>query len=272
MSDMKRFLFLFLTVLPLAVWAQGECVSLLDEDIVWEMRSKGVLPSEYGDYYTYEEFRLQGDTVINDIPFKKMYVKRWNTGGQKPSNWSFDRYYLGQDGSKVFLYVYNVDNPEIMGITKLIMDFSVADGDYFPVEDNPVGQWGYSVQAVKDTLLNCFPDKEGRRCLFLKATVEGRNDNSGDVVDDIWMEGIGSYKYGITGRMGQVGSFPQLMKCTKGDVVLFEYQEPSATNISQPVLQDKVTGSDIFDLQGRRLKAKPSRGIYMERGKKYLTK
>lgn len=37
-------------------------------------------------------------------------------------------------------------------------------------------------------------------------------------------------------------------------------------------IEKSSDSTSIFDLQGRRLKAKPSRGVYMERGKKYLTK
>lgn len=272
MSDMKIFLFLFLTVLPLAVWAQGNYESLLSEDIVWTNWCKpSINPDEYPNYYVYEEFKLKGDTVISDIPYKKVYSRRWTSYDQTPSEWTMDNHALGQEKGKVYLYISNRANPEMPGTIRLIMDFSLAEGDYFSVEDSELGRWGYSPKMVKDTVLAYFPDKENRKCLFLERRrgIDAKGDGS---IEDIWMEGIGSFECGITGSMGSSSAKQQLIKCTKGDVVLFEYADPSVTDDINAALQGEVATSSIYDLQGRRLTTKPKKGVYIRNGRKYVVR
>jgi len=52
----------------------------------------------------------------------------------------------------------------------------------------------------------------------------------------------------------------------KRGIVLRDYE----TGISMPSVSNKK--NTLFDLQGRKLQGKPSRGIYIENGKKILIK
>lgn len=252
---MKKCLLILFGALSLTAHAEDAPESLLNEDKVWTMGYYS--PYQVGRV-SYVESKFEGDTIIGDVIYKRQYQRELKQGDETPQEWKATDYFVGQIGGKVYYYFKNYQH-------QMMIDFSASEGDMIPYSLSSMPRYIH-VENVSDTIFECSTDKQQRKCIYVKDTESE--------VRDVWIEGIGSMKYGIEPYFMDpiTGAIPQLMKCTKGDVVLFEYQEPSTNNISQPVLQEKVTGSDIFDLQGRRLKAKPSRGVYMERGKKYLTK
>ena len=87
----KSVLLMLLAFCSMMAYAQKEYESLLEEGKVWKMEYKAVLPSEYGEHYSYENVVLQGDTVIDGIPFK-------STG----------TYWIGQKDSVVYEYAKKV--------------------------------------------------------------------------------------------------------------------------------------------------------------------
>ena len=44
------------------------------------------------------------------------------------------------------------------------------------------------------------------------------------------------------------------------------------TSVSTPLRMDETTSSTLYDLQGRRLTAKPAKGIYIQNGQKIISK
>lgn len=66
----KSVLLMLLAFCSMMVYAQKEYESLLEEGKVWKMEYKAAIPQEYVERYSYEDVVLQGDTVIDGIPFK----------------------------------------------------------------------------------------------------------------------------------------------------------------------------------------------------------
>ena len=83
--------------------------------------------------------------------------------------------------------------------------------------------------------------------------------------DGSWLEGIGSMK-DFYNMIPFDGNYNSLMACEMNGVMI--YQSPTAI---QSVRSYKPnTNGAIYDLQGRRLKAKPSHRVYIQNGKKRI--
>jgi hypothetical protein len=105
-------------------------------------------------------------------------------------------------------------------------------------------------------------DAKSRLCISLS-----RSDGERDV----WVEGIGSAFYGVTGNMRFMiaGSVPQLLRCSQDGQLLYEADNfGSITGISLQRLDSTARPSFAYDLQGRKLKSVPKHGIYIKDGKK----
>ena len=245
----KSVLLMLLAFCSVMVYAQKIYESVLEGDKVWKMEYKAVLPSEYGEHYSYENVVLQGDTVIDGIPFR-------STGS----------YWIGQKDGVIYEYAKNSN----MGQKFPIMDFTLNVGDEFIIyekdyddEGDSVAIWEtdrYKVVAVSDTILASSMDKRLRRCVYVNSF--GKN------ILDCWVEGIGSLTYGILGdRIYWVGSSKRLLQCKQGDEVL--YSVDIATSIQTPQINE-VSSNIRFDLQGRPVKSTPKHGIYIKDGRKVI--
>jgi len=243
----KSVLLMLLAFCSMMAYAQKEYESLLEEGKVWKMEYKAVLPSEYGEHYSYENVVLQGDTVIDGIPFR-------STGS----------YWIGQKDGVVYEYAKNSN----MGQKFPIMDFTLNVGDEFIIyekdyddEGDSVAIWEtdrYIVIAVSDTILASSMDKRLRHCVYVNSIRRK--------ILDCWVEGIGSLTYGILGdRIYWVGSSKRLLQCKQGDEVL--YSVDIATSIQTPQINE-VSSNIRFDLQGRPVKSTPKHGIYIKDGRK----
>lgn len=226
---MKKIIMVSMSLLCCALaLAQEEFESLLSESKVWTMTTKPSLsPEEFGDLCYIEETKLVGDTIINGIHFMRKYNRRCKQGDEMPANWSATNEYLGQEGSRIYQYSSRSK--------KMIpdMDFALEVGDkvsyYF---DDEVVLFDFVVTAVSDTIIGNSTDKARRRCMY--AQVEYCPS-----VTDVWIEGIGSMQYGISGvwKTMATGSFDQMIKCTDGNKCIFtanatvdEYTDPK-TNV-----------------------------------------
>lgn len=226
---MKKIIMVSMSLLCCApALAQEEFESLLSESKVWTMTTKPSLnPEEFGDLRYIEETKLVGDTIINGIHFMRKYNRRCKQGDEMPTKWSATNEYLGQEGSRI--YQYSSRSKKMI----LDMDFALGVGDkvsyYF---DDEVVLFDFVVTAVSDTIIGNSTDKARRRCMY--AQVEDCPS-----VTDVWIEGIGSMQYGISGvwKTMATGSFDQMIKCTDGNKCIFtanatvdEYTDPK-TNV-----------------------------------------
>lgn len=278
---MKKTIVLLLTklkamrmiVIPLLLaslgqaYAQEAYESLLLDGKIWQMEYKLALPPEYGEHLSSEELVMKEDTLVDDIPFKRVYgISRSDVDGelvQTPKG-----YMIGQKDGCVYQYEENED-----WVQKYypIMDFSLNVGDVFtlycedPLDDEQrlFELQKYQVTAVSDTVIANSSDRRPRQCIHVKSA-------NSDKLQDCWVEGIGSLKDGIIGRIRHTyGSSKRLTRCTYANEVLYSFDSEVAI---RTVLCDNRSDDVYYDLQGRRLTDKPASGVYIQQGKKRVVK
>ena len=232
--------------------------SLLSEDRVWTMSYSSIYQK---DQVSCIESKLEGDTIIGNISFKRKYNREWkqNEGGSR--EWKATDYYVGQIGGKVYYYYKALyEEPQ------LLLDFSAKVGDDIPY--NVDGRPGsLNVVNVSDTVLTSSTDQRLMRSVYVRDVESG--------VSDVWIEGIGSLEYGIEPYfMNRItGTIPKLLKCAEGDNVLYEHPDAAIiTSVSSPSVQYEVSNSAIYNLQGQRLSTPPAKGLYIQNGRKIMVK
>ena len=234
-------------------YGQKSYDALLQEGKEWTMLYESSISPYYIMPDIFEKYKLSGDTVIESILFKKEYRKSWQRDLEnEPMEWGDSKEYVGESGGKVFLWWEGTDSP------LCVMDFTLNVGEtiqgMFEYEE-------YIVKTVSDTIISLSADRKSRRYLYLS---DVREISWGD----IWIEGIGSVNYGLSGILGftRSGSRPQLIRCEDNGVCT--YRADVSTDEIKP--QTLVKCSDLFDLQGRRLQTPPRKGVYISGGKKFV--
>lgn len=224
--------------------------SLLEGGKSWQMEYRSAAPPEYEVQYDYKEITLQGDTIIDGIPFKKA-----------------QDFWIGQKDGVVYQYTVD-DNYGEQCLP--IMDFSLNVGDEFQVRLKDSIGFGeklklipekYNVVGVCDTIIASSADKQLRRCVYVQSLQTRELD--------CWVEGIGSLNYGIIGRKKyQYDSFKRLLQCSQGTEKL--YTSDITVNIKAPQVHKVSKTNLLFDLQGRPVKDAPKHGIYVKDGRKVI--
>ena len=211
----------------------------------WYIREKIV---HYIDYSSDVYMWIAGDTIVDDIYCKKLYIhtKQLWEGGEE----SLEVRYCHQDGEK---YYQNGD---------LMYDFSLEVGDEFATYvDNEENKLLYTVVGVGDTVLL---DGLSRKYLVMAPSYEG-------VVipgyTDIWVEGIGSLTQGIAQNdfYWSGGVITELQSCSYNGQCIYKKNDTHIHNVPCKVF------TPYYDLQGRKV-AHPTRGIYIKDGKKVAIK
>ena len=184
--------------------------SFLTEGKVWTMVYKGVIAPWYGDKYAFKEMKLMGDTVINEIHFKEIFARIYSYGEPIPEKWTSEDMFLGEEGGKVYVRWKDSDRQG------QAMDFSMQEGetqDFYTGIDSRIVP--IHVQAIKDSVMN----NTVRKCFYVGVPGE-------PFADDVWIEGIGSLRWGILGVVlefsGLSGAEPQLYECRQGNEVLYQ--------------------------------------------------
>ena len=250
-----KHIFLYLSMLfcSNAIWAQGDTRQLLAENKKWEMHYTINNPPN-SRVARVEEMTLTQDTTINGLSFKRRETKSYILGEDIPSGWVANGY-LGYDHGKVYVWKIGYSHPQ------LCMDFSLEVGDELTLGESGSSDFTYKVIAVSDTIFNNSADKERRKCIYVRG-LEYSN------VTDVWVEGIGSLTYGVTGVTPLFfGASPCLYECAKDGVILFRSNE---TSFISSVQLDVLKTNAIFDLQGRRLTQAPAKGVFIQNGKKVI--
>ena len=261
---MKKYIFISVSLMCFVpTLAQEEYESLLSESKVWTMRYKSVYnPEGSGDVYNFVDTKLVGDTIINGVHFKQKYQSDWRKDWRKdketPTEWSATGEYLGQEGGKVYQYY---DKTKRM-VLDMVMSLQVGDRTACLYnEDIPLY---FIATAASDTTLNNTDEIKPRRCVHVQLEYHRTTD--------VWIEGIGSLTIGINGLGYYLssGAIPKLYRCTDGDAVI--YQSDSTLDIQDVRLYRSEDNGTFYDLQGRRLTDKPTKGLYIQNGKKVIVK
>ena len=256
----KSVLLMLLAFCSMMMYAQKTYESLLEEGKVWKMEYKQVVAPEYGDVYYDEVIMLQGDTLIGDIPFKRIYTKGWLRGEQsEPADWSSRNEFIGELDGKI--YYWQNSYP---ATPHIVMDFSLNVGESMVGSEYDE----FVVKAVSDTILASSEDKQSRRCI--SASIKDRGDL--DRYSDTWIEGIGSVKGGLKGVDGTfvMGAYPKLLRCEVNGVCIYDREgsKSETLNITTPMDNSYHLNNIYFNLQGRPVKSTPKHGIYIKDGRK----
>lgn len=251
----RKVILLLLFFCSIMTYAQKEYDSFLKEGKVWRMEYKQVVYE--GESYQDKIIMLSGDTLIDDIPFRRMLEKRWMRGIQdEPTDWKATYGYIGEKDGKV--YYWHNSYPTT---PQIVMDFSLNVGD------NVVGSTGvvYVVKAVSDTILSKSDDKCTRRCVYV--CIKDREYH--DRYSDTWIEGIGSVKGGIKGIEDTfvMGATPKLLRCEDGEVCIYNTEDNLRSIISNGL--NNKNNESYFQLNG--LPVTPStHGVYVKDGRKVM--
>lgn len=225
---------------------------------------------EYLDVAKYHHLLSKLDFIID---FVKVSQREYHSNGSY-GEWMDLDFYVGQIGES-----YNIRNkdkvycfsPSFRDSIRLLMDFSLTKGETavcYRGENNDVE---YVVEAVTDTVLPESTDLFRRKCLHVHNTSDPKDT-------DVWVEGIGSMKYGIMcWNVDDKKGRSALASCKQGDFVLME---DSTKIIQETTIIDEIfrernkveEDKGIFDLSGKKVDTERPNHIYISNGKKYLSK
>ncbi len=196
-------------------------------------------------YYT-----VMGDTVINGKGYRKVYRR-----GGSESRMTFFRAYR-EEGSHVYGYLLN-SNEEY-----LLMEF-----DHQRFAETVLHRYRNSIEEVDSIFVN------GRRFCRHQYVEKIMGFPS---VFLILVEGIGFVDNGLILGMDYIRpncvcDYSTFRECYDGDELIFrntDFKAESASGIGSLTVSPVRHQETLFDLQGRRLKEAPQKGIYIEDGKK----
>lgn len=260
-EGMKNLFMILLATVPITTIAQERLHdSFLEEEKIWTIKTVG---SNLERTVSYTEYKLISDTIIDDVSYKQLFSRCRREGEDDWSEWKYDESYIGQDNQGRVLFYhdrgYSIENV-------VTIDFSLQIDDvYYPDNGNSLP---YVVTAVLDTILENSSDRKPRKCIRLSHYLNGEI-LSGEYNRDIWIEGIGSVKNGLMGTRDLDGGFNLLMKCTKQEEVIYQYGD--ATSV-QEIKQQPSDDKKIYNLEGHRLEAVPSKGIFIQNRRKRVAK
>ena len=96
---------------------------------------------------------------------------------------------------------------------------------------------------------------------------------------DIWVEGVGSASSGIEDQnplheppVRTSDDYTYFVSYYENGECIFTADDFTVQTSIIPVMTSVGRKGDLFDLQGRRLSGKPSKGVYIENGKKRVVK
>lgn len=233
---------------------------LVVEGKTWHMNQNDV-PPIVGTW----TFYISGDTIIDghnckkllvtmdDEDTKEFYRKVFKCEGDFVV-WA----YLYEENKKVYHYFVNPYKAfKVYDLHGLVYDFGMDVGDK---------QGIFTVCSV-DTV-----DFHGVKHRVLHIRGEGTASD----VDELWIEGFGTYcpfNPGFSGKSG--GSSLTMVDCTLDDNILItgaDWDLTGSTNGIKTLYEpDFSSGNDaVYDLQGRRVQAPQRGGLYIRNGRKFV--
>lgn len=142
--------------------------TLVKENSLWSTVRHG---TEYGYDFESHYIKFEGDTMISDIPFKKVY----RSNDSLMINWSFTGSIRETDSGSVYYLSGSAD------MERLLYDFGVNEGDSIKLDG---GSLGYLyIDSVRYKPFGNF--NEIRKFIYI------RKD---ECEESLWIEGVGSAK------------------------------------------------------------------------------
>lgn len=182
---MKQRLLILILLLPLLVSAQN--YPIVKDSAVWREVISHLInpPSQFG--LIKNQYFIRGDTVINNLSYKKLYKTAYDSiisnpyyvGGMRETD--SGRVYFLRDHNFYFDFAIGVlDSSEV-----LLYDYSLQQGDTFFLDAQ--GGWGYDSTLTVDFTDTILVDGTWRKRIVF---------NNGSFFGELrtWIEGIGSQK------------------------------------------------------------------------------
>lgn len=219
-------------------------------------------PGKEKQPYSYE---VRGDTIVGEYSYKKVYYQK-----DDDERLSF---MLRDDEHKV--YKLYPDQEEF-----LLFDFGRNDVgqvhswiSYW--DNNWVTNW--MIYAIDTIQVNDYFFR--RYCCYQKYSeteLDTIEDGEG-IVEDYWVEGIGSARYGIEASNLEVearlpGITEYFISCYENGNCIFtadDFKKPAYTTGIQKVERTSKQYETIYNLQGVRTD-QPKKGVYIQNGKKLI--
>ena len=218
-------------------------------------------------YYLY----LRGDTLINDQQCLKFYSQnRYNDGTTRYEGALYEK------DKRVYRFEPNSSQ------ASLLYDFSLKQGEEALLWQ---GDWyGYlesdRISAITDTY-ELSNGQLFRIMLFYEVEDWGEDDIYYLSELGNWIEGVGPgfkidvlYFWGVFNIIGN-GYGYGIIDCSVNGKSIYrtDYYDRLTSSIQSPVIdRTKDAQSGFYDLQGRRLTTQPTKGIYIQNGKKHVVK
>lgn len=288
----RRFFSCLLALFCLTANAQQQYSSMLTDGRVWMYYYHVYCGSDFAP--SLAEVFICGDTIINNHECKKLY-SCGRDGRYLPNEYTV---FKNMDLAGIYESAWYEEDGKIYRIMKdsvepvLMFDFTLATGDKL-TQDEALTYW-YDDEVIKKSTTNTDPPQEEpltfRRMRFAKGDIT----TSPELSDWCLVEGIG-------GNEGILFTEFQYPPENEEDYVLEKFSdcrqyignEPnghpifkylftrndflkagstSVNDIRQDPKSEKSSTSYYFDLQGRRITGQPTRGIYIQKGKKVVIK
>ena len=222
---------LLLMLVQNTVSAQTQYMSMLQEGQTWRMEYSLSLDPSRNHLYYYDDVALAGDTIIDDIPFKRVYSRSQRSDGKDGHDWRADDEWIGEKDGRIYRYemFWSAYYP--------IMDFSLKVGDEIELYATEGEDEIRRVIAVSDTILDCSTDRRQRHCVYVMYHGER----------DCWVEGIGSLKYGIRGvRSEWGGGFIRLLNVTSDNDTLYACVTPqNPKDMTSKIVNPRFDNNDV---------------------------
>ena len=279
---MKKFLFgLMLAAMPVLAWSssiENGYHPMLAEGKVWNIRldEGGLLEVIEGQIYryrqtTYYSLSISGDTVVGDKTYKKMYRrpttvlrKYYAPAEMAGKEETFDltgecsiwHELWREEGQKVYAFLYDKE--------ELRYDFSAEPGMMVNVSSVLT-----DILSIDDISLY---GKNLRRFHIAMHDYQ-------DQYDRVWIEGVGhpDGPFRVWGLEVNDGRSYQLLSCYEDGECIYSVEEYEKMEQALPILNRPISEPStypgnvpLFDLQGRPLTGKPSKGVYIENGRKKI--
>ncbi|MBQ6161509.1 MAG: hypothetical protein IJK21_02535 [Prevotella sp.] len=255
---MRRILFIIIALaLKSCLYAQDDYRPFVEEGKTWNY-----IIYTNGQESFPARLVIKGDTIVDGTEYKKVIHESeeyWLDWDEEETKDLFA--VVREEGKKIYLrYFYKYGSPPSREI--LIYDFGLKIGDIF-FEDF----YGYVDEWSTKLKLESIDEKDGMRIFVFSI-----NNNS----TRQWVEGVGGrYGLGLEEVFSQptcidcIHYFPTLVSCSLGDEVLCRFDDDGNVVLGvEEVRTDVNKDKSVYDLQGRRLSAEPSHGIYIKDGKK----
>lgn len=276
-KDVMRILLLsWLLSLPGVMKAQ-EFNEILQDGREWHILETTYLDRPQELYYTYI---MNGDTIINDKIWKKVYSSLSYSG--------FDSDILSIIKEKHPCTAFRLENGKLYSLSYILgtmpglrdeiiqMDFNSQVGDTLHLgfvnqisAITPV--FSFLVTDVTDAIFDEITDDKSRRCWSLNrinniTPLDSVRDN------DIYIEGIGSIYRGIMTNVERTNKRRNksiLVECLQNGEIVYLADE---TAVHDKYSIPSTIRNEIYDLTGRHLTVPPSHGIYIQNGRKFVVR